>query len=461
MIRKTHLAFILSSMVIIVLNGSCKTRSNNSSSDNRVKKEGVTQVNFIGHWLGEGKKEKLLYEIINEFEFNNQNITINMKFAEDIYFDRLKQNVETSFNKRMVLSEKPEWDIIRLNNEYSRVADSLRDPDWTKKYLVDFSAIEEFRNNTRPELLSDTIKALYGGIIPGPFIDGYSWPLWCNTEVAKKVGIEVKQFGMTYDDFLSYVKAVYAYNQSHHDSIIAIYESKFWRTTHTIFQELFFSEIGDYNELMNTKFSENKLRAWEKVLNKAEEIAKYKPLPSNWETLPWTQTINYPLDCKCLFFSNASWMYNMWLKLDSAKLQRMLPTELPVFKPSPLYFGGYFVTWAVLKKSPHREQAIRFLLSMNKPDVAEKWARYTKSPTGIRGNLTTANFGIDKFENFQVTMDKKYGQHKINVSYNSLYILGKEFQGIENCQAEVLSGAMKANQAIQRIRGQLKTRRAL
>jgi ABC-type glycerol-3-phosphate transport system substrate-binding protein len=107
--------------------------------------------------------------------------------------------------------------------------------------------------------------------------------------------------------------------------------------------------------------------------------------------------MNYPLEGKCLFYSNASWMYNLWFKLDSSKYKNMIPTEYPVFKQSPICFGGYFVIWAVLKKSPNRERAIRFLLSVNTPDVAEKWVRYNKSPTGIKGNLTTYNFGLDKF----------------------------------------------------------------
>ena len=128
-----------------------------------------SQINFIGHWKGEGKKEDLLLEFINEFEFTNQDLKVNMKFPEDIYFDRRKYNIEIDFNAKIVLSDKPEWDIIRLNNEYFKVADSLKDPDWAKKYLVDFSQIPEFKKNTRPELLSDTVKAKYGGIIPGPF----------------------------------------------------------------------------------------------------------------------------------------------------------------------------------------------------------------------------------------------------------------------------------------------------
>ena len=90
-----------------------------------------------------------------------------MKYPEDVYFDRRKLNIEYIFNAEMVIKTNPEWDIIRLNNQYIKVGDIIKDQDWGKKYLVDFSEIPQFGENTHPELLSDTIKALYGGIIPG------------------------------------------------------------------------------------------------------------------------------------------------------------------------------------------------------------------------------------------------------------------------------------------------------
>ncbi len=460
---RTNLKYYLSGILytgIVLIFTMCQNRKTVIQIEGYKALEKIepVQLNFIGHWLGEGKKELLLKELINEFEFTNQDIIINMKFPEEIYFDRRKQNIEIVFNAKIVLSEKPEWDIIRLNNEYTKVADSLHDPDWAKKYLVDFSEIPEFRQTTRPELLTDDIKAQYGGIIPGPFVDGYNWALWCNTEVAKKVGIEVKQFDMTADDFLGYIKAVYEYNKRNNDSIMGLYEASDWSTTQTIAQILFFSEVGDYNEIMNFQYSEKKFKAWEKVLREIEKFAVYKPLP-DYKKITWTETKNYPLEGKCLFYTNASWMYNMWLGADSIKLKNMIPTEMPVFKTSPAYIGGYFVTWAVLKKSPNRDKAVRFLLSLNKPDVAEKWARYTKSPTGIKGNLTTFNFGYDKFENYQYIIERKYGSHKTPVYNNSIYCLGKENEHIsDHYILELFLGKITAEQALDDIKKQLKTK---
>jgi hypothetical protein len=414
------------------------------------------QVNFLGHWLGEGQKELLLKQFVTEFEFTNQDIKINMKYPENVYFDRRYPNIEFKFNAAIVLADNPAWDIIRLNGEFQKVADILHDQDWAKKYLVDFSEIPEFRNTTKPELLTDYTKSLYGGIIPGPLIDGYNWPLWCNTEVAQKIGIEVKQFDMTNEDFLNYLKAVYSYNQSHNDQIIGIYEAGNWKTSQAIAEMLFFSEVGDYNEIIDNKFSQKKLNAWEKVLHELERYSKYKPISPDWEKTTWTETTNYPLTGKCLFYSNATWMYNIWSKEDSSKLKNMLPTESPVFKASPICLGGYSITWAVLKKSPHRDQAIRFLLALNTPDFAEEWARYTKSPSGIKGNLTSVNFGFDKFEDFEYDIKEKYGEKKTPVCYNSLFCFGQGNENLNNFSLEVLFGKMTANQAITEIKKKIK-----
>jgi ABC-type glycerol-3-phosphate transport system substrate-binding protein len=416
----------------------------------------ITPVNFVGHWLGEGKKETLIKELVNEFEFMNQDINVVMKFPEDLYFDRRIANAEFIFNAKMVMQEKPEWDIIRFNNERGKVADILKDPEWTKKYLVDFSEIPEFTKYTRPELLSDTVKSFYGGIIPGPFIDGYLWTLWCNTEVARKIGIEVKQFDMTFDDFIGYIKALYEYNKSHNANIIGIYESNNWMTTHTLADQLFFSEIGNFDELSNYKYSDKKLKAWDKVLHEMERLSPYKPVSSDWSKTTWTETVNYPIEGKCLFYLNGSWMYNIWLKNDSIRTQDMMPVELPVLKPAPACFGGFFVTWAVLKHAPHRDQAVRLLLSLNRPDVAEKWSRQTKSPTGVKGELSSAVFGFDKFENFRYMIEKKYGQHKMHVFNNSNFCFGRENERISNYADSVLLAGCPADEAMKIIKRQLR-----
>jgi hypothetical protein len=149
-------------------------------------------------------------------------------------------------------------------------------------------------------------------------------------------------------------------------------------------------------------------------------------------------------------------MYNIWLKNDSVRTQDMMPVELPVLKPAPACFGGFFVTWAVLKHAPHRDQAVRLLLSLNHPDVAEKWSRQTKSPTGVKGELSSMVFGFDKFENFRYMIEKKYGQHKMHVFNNSNFCFGRENERISNFADSVLLAGCPADEAMKIIKRQLR-----
>ena len=43
----------------------------------------------------------------------------------------------------------------------------------------------------------------------GPMLEGYCHAIFYNKDVAERVGIEIKDMGMTFDDLLKYVKAVY------------------------------------------------------------------------------------------------------------------------------------------------------------------------------------------------------------------------------------------------------------
>ncbi len=444
-------------LVTILLIFSCEHEKVGENIVYKSKNVAPNQLRFIGHWLDEGEKEKLLLETINEFEFTHQDVKITVDYLEKMSQQKL---IDVNFDiyiAKQIISENPDFDILRVNNAFWSINKYIPDKDYMRKYLVDFSEIDEFRANTRPELLTDKVKAQYGGIIPGPFIDGYNWPLWCNTALAAKIGINVKQFDMSFEDFLTYVAAVNDYNKQHSDSIVPIFEAGNFATTHTLAEMLFFSEIANDDEIKDVNYSTKKINAWSKVAKDLERLATYKPLPKNWRKLVWTDHMNSPIENKCLFFINGSWMYNIWLKKDSSQIKKMMPCELPVYKTAPLCFGGYNMTWVVPKKAKNRDNAVKFLLYMNSPEFAEKWTRYTKSPSGINGKLTTLNFGADKFENFQVMTDKKYQGKKIDLLWGSAFCFGNINSNVNNLSVEIISGEITAEKAISTIKSQLKT----
>ena len=143
-------------------------------------------------------------------------------------------------------------------------------------------------------------------------------------------------------------------------------------------------------------------------------------------------------------------MYSHWRGIDPQKLSKMVPAELPVFQKVDHSLGGYIPSWAVLKDSPNREAAISLVMYWSRSQVAEKWVRYTKNPTGLRGNLDSAELGSDLFEKFQFDIIRKYGAD-LDYCADSSYIFGNKNkqigQKLDQLIRMLLTGEVTAQQA--------------
>jgi hypothetical protein len=434
-------------LLIVLFLISCKKNYNNLSDNNKTltKEDQIVQLNFIGHWKNEGTREKLVCEVANEFEFINQDIKINLKFPEELY--NADDSLEIRFIIKQIQLPTAEWDIIRIKEHYYAIAKILNDPDWGEKYLIDFSKIPAFLDLHQSFINSELVKKRTGNICTGSYNEGFYWAIYTNTEVAKKIGIEVKQYDMTFEDLLSYVKAVDDYNKTNGTHIAAIFEDKNWISTETMFKRLCYSLIDNFEEIIDTRLTRKKMDAVEKGYQACEQLSKYKPIIKSRMHISWGRDNDFPLKDSCLFFVNGSWMYNIWTKNDNVAIRKMLPCELPVFKSSDTYIGGYTANWAVPKNSPHLKEAIQMTLYWCRPDIAEKWARYTKCPSGVKGNLTMSSFGFDNYENFLFTIEKKYGGKKVHPISNS-YLFGEKNYSLPLRVIEVLEGKMSADQAV-------------
>ena len=452
-----RLRFFTVLLLSLLLFCNC-SRHDESSSNNRrgEKTTQTTTINVIGHWLNEGKREEFVRNFAREYEFQNQDVKVNLKFPEEIYYNNLDRTSNQKFIAKTILEGNTEWDILRINGEFSEVTQILGDPDWAKKYLVDFSEIPEFREGTIPELLTDEAKAQWNGVIPGPWVEGQFWALWCNNKVAEKVGIEVKQFGMTFDDFAGYLEAVDQYNQKYPDAYITpVFESFVWETTMAIAINLYASLLVSREEFFLNEITEKRLLAWEKTLEGMELISKFQPLNPKWTETEWTNTTGSLLNEECLFYVNGSWMYNIWMGIDEQKTMNCMPAELPSFGSSKTYPGAYQITWGVLKNAPNRDEAVKFLLAMNKPEVAETWGRFTKCPTGIKGKLSNVTFGGDQFEIFSKYIQTHFGTNTYRYYASSAWVLDDSHATTPIFYTEVITGKMTAKAAMEKIRSSI------
>jgi len=221
------------------------------------------RLNWIGHWLGEHNRETLVREIKSDFELMNPDIDVNLKFPSQIMGLRSKHE-EAKLIVNMIKTGNIEWDIIWLDvKSYQYVAEELNDPGWAEKHLVNFEEVPGFKETQKSFIINDPVyKYQTGGIIVGPYIEGYFNVIYYNKNLAEKMGIDIKLDGMTFDDLLGYVKHVYGYNQEHNTNIAAFYESKDWTTLEMLFQNLVKSELKDFDIAKKESGSEEKMRQY-------------------------------------------------------------------------------------------------------------------------------------------------------------------------------------------------------
>lgn len=450
---ETYISLPILMLIVALCFPSCSDSQDDEKTraqTDKIERTEQTEIKMVGQWLGQADREKFIREFVREYNFLHQDQKVTMVFAEELVGnDRGGQQMDM-WTEKQLKREQSEYDLLMLNNVNTIVPD---EPDWAEKYLVDFTKIEGFEENTVDGVIEKN-KERWSGIIPGPFIEGYNYALWCNMNVADKLGIDVKQTGMTFEDFKSYMKAMDEFNQqaSEEDRIYGILEAGDWSTLINLFNQLFLSNLENPEHYHNEYISESKLEAWHKTLKQLEQIAPYNPLPPDWESNVWNDIFPDMLNGRYLFFSNATWMFNFWQSVDRDKLRRMMPAEYPVTRPVDYYIGGYQIMWVVPKNAQHPEAAIDFLMAMNQPKVADKWVRYAKSPTGIKAELASSSMGGDQFENFINAIDEKYGERKITLAGNSQYIFDAERRFSENYGHEVMSGEITADEAIKAIR---------
>ncbi len=263
------------------------------------------RLNWIGHWCTEHDREILVKEVAQDFELMNPNINVNLKDSRQIMSSRGPE-ITGRFIADMIKSGNIEWDVVRMNQFiYQHVAEQLDDLSWGKKYLVNFEEVEGFKRTQKSFIIDDPVyRKQTGGILVGPYIEGYYMAIFYNKDVAEKMGIEIKQYNMTFEDFLGYVKIVEEYNNKHNTNIAALYESANWITMKILFQNLFKSELSNFSKAKEEEGSDEKKKALLKTFLAFEQLSKYNPLIDSYKDNAFYQTRHLVLDDECLFFIN-------------------------------------------------------------------------------------------------------------------------------------------------------------
>ncbi len=418
-------AALLLSLSIGVRGSDCGEGGGVSPPALQLPSTGSTTVRWMGHWLHNDLRDSLFREVAREFAFLHPELNLHVRFPQEIMGHRSKTTT-ARYIADCIRGDSLRWDILWMDDHiYTNVADELGDDQWARKHLVDFEQVPGFVEAHKPFIASDsTYRNQTGGILVGPYIEGYYVALWYNDTVAHRLGITVKQRSMTFDDLLGYAAAVRRHNRATGDSIALFYESLDWFTLEMLFQSLVKSCIGSCDAATTSDtYTACKREALRRGLECFEELGRYDPLIESHRRNRWVDTRHLILSDKALFYCHGTWMYSLWREIDKERMSRMAPAELPVLQPVDFALGGYIPSFAVNRHSPVRDEAVEVLMWWCRPQVAEKWVSYTKNPTGLRGNVVTSTLGDDVYGWFQSYMTSTY-RGRIHYTADAGYLLG-------------------------------------
>ncbi len=373
------------------------------------------ELNWIGHWLGEDRREDLVREVKREYEFLHPALKINLVFNKELPGpDPDHKRRSAAAIVEMIRSGRVDWDIVFLDVAvYEFVTEALHDPAWTAKHLVDFSGVPGFLESQERFVAAEPrYKALMGGVFTGPFIENYLLNLWYNTEVARRAGIAVKERGMTFEDFLGYAEQLQRHNRQT-GSRIAFLKLSSWNRIEALYKSLF----DDFPSAVEPVHSERKGRAFRETLEAFERLARFQPLVNEgWAQLPSNDFVSqFLLDDDALFIVGGSFMYSQFRGLSPERCEKVRPVENPYLRRPNGLVGDYTPVFAVMKSSRNRDAAVDFLMSWTKPKNANKWVRYTKNLTGNRSFLSDAEAVdagafADVYERFIFDMKRSHGR---------------------------------------------------
>lgn len=412
-----------------------------------------TTINWIGTWQNRESKKRLVNSVIREFEIQHQDLNFFIKYQEEFCGGCKDARViiqDTII--RMINQNRYPWDIIPLTAKYyADIARILNDDEWGKKYLVNFEEFDWFKNSHIKQVFEvSQYRDDMGGIFTGPLIEGRNYGLWYNTETAKKLGIQIKNFGMTFDDFLGYCKAVQKYNQNTKEKITFMSSNKINEQITDILGSLILSELSEFKSQLPPR--NIALAAIKKSLLAIEELSKFNAIE---KSVVADKDFIYNLNGTVLFTVQASSWYNQCESEDAQKALLLVPAELPVFKNSARFYRGSFQSvWAVFKNAPHRDQAIELMKYICSNDVAERWLSTTYNPTGLKVKLNSSDFGQNEIEKFNTYIENKYGENLINFDLGKLLFNKKTDKTLWD-PAKVFQGEMTASECYKKLVSQL------
>jgi ABC-type glycerol-3-phosphate transport system substrate-binding protein len=423
----------------------CKNNVESETNIKSIKSEPIKKIKikWLAQWYGEGKKELLIREIAREFSLLHQNIEIEIEFPHQMakiepLISTTRYVIDTI--AKMALQNEWTYDIMLCDaGLYAKVRDKIQNKNWGKEMLVDFKENAWFIDAHKKNFFdTKSYTSMYGGIIPGAYIDGMWNILYVSSSVENRLGIKVKKYDMNMSDFTFYAKSVYEYNKSHSDKItFAVFP---WTYINQFFSHITMSAL-EKDSISN---KEEGLNALKQAYQALENLAPYKPLDRN-VVLKNERTLSSD---KVLFDFYPSWINLIWQKNNPTGEKMMHPCELPSIdgKRAKFYSGTYSSVFVIPKNAKNREAAELLMKFISSQQTAEKWVKYSRSPTGLENRISYNDFGADEYTKFSKHIKQKYNDKLNEVNIASSFL--NSSKTLDYQAGKVMNGEISADDAL-------------
>lgn len=434
----------------------------NFSTASRTKAESTTTtLKIMGEWYGEGERELFLRRFIQQFTAKT-GVTTEMKFPREIIHDSNTKKIAV-YIANSIRSNVVPFDIIVMNpTMYGYVAEELNDPDWGQKYLIDFSTVTGFTNGHNAELLQDDwVREKTGNIFVGPFFGNDIQTLYINTKLAEQIGLVMPTYDVTWDNFISAARLVSVYNQNKQTRISVLGGNLNAIALDPIVHQLLVSQL-DLNELETPDVTPKKIAVLKNTFNQLARLAPYANslYPADWQSLRTDDINTRFLNNEIVFIAGPAKLYNYWQNINPESVATIYPVQLPSLNTAAeVYSGTYQPAWAVLKNSPNKDMAIKFLMQYLMPETQIDWFEKTQTAT-MQTTLEPENLFqlANQFGKYNQDMKNKYG-HLVRLYPDYSFVLGEKnihfATSLTSLMQDVALGVKNPNLAFEQIQRQL------
>lgn len=394
---------------------------------NHASESGKPVLRWLGLWNGKPWKEQFEREMAREFAFLHPEVKVEL-----LYYDNFSDAECARLIADMIETSNYCYDVVWSSSKVSaHVKRLIGDKHWEYRHLVDFLEVDGFRETQLPFIIEHA-----SGPLTGPCIEGQFFVSWYNTKLAKQVGLEVPAGPvLSIETLLAHAKQLHVYNQTAETPVFLIQDYSRATCSARLFKSLLTSLIIDQNGEVPIDLNQTQRNTiLLKTLSALEELARYDALNPASETATREQSLDLMLSDRALLYFDSTSTYNEFRESSHAKgLNNMQLFNLPSFSTPKHSLGSYSSSWAVMNNSPNRDIAIELLKFWSRPEVAEKWVRNTKSPSGLNGNLYNPNYSDDTLGQYQEAMTKQnyryiYAPRKvINSFWPRSLLSGSEF----------------------------------